>query len=89
MTQLALHLSTVKRDWVESAKPVILAYAETHGVFTSDDTRALLPEPEQPNWTGIAYAALSSAGRIERDGYQPSTRPEANGRVIARWKVKR
>lgn len=89
MADLKLDLSRVKRGWIDAAVPVVRTYALTHGSFTMDDVRPLLPEPEHGNWYGCLAARLKNEGVLERDGYQPSTRPETNGRVIARWRAKR
>lgn len=85
MTQLTLTLSDVKRAWITSAKPVVLTYAATHGSFTSDDVRPLLPEPDEVNWIGCLFAQLRNTGFLHRLRYQTSTRREANGRPIAVW----
>jgi len=37
----------------------------------------------------VLFAKLKAEKRIERVGYRPSQRPEANGRVVAVWRVRR
>lgn len=81
-----LELAGLRRDWVEDAVPVVLAYARGVDSFTTDDLHGLLPAPEHPNWFGVLTAKLANQGLIERIGARPSRRPEANGRLLSVWR---
>lgn len=78
-------LSLLDREWVHEAIPSVLAAIGT-GAFTSDDIRGLVTEPDQKNYFGVLFATLHKQGYIERIGFRPSSRPEANGRWIAVWR---
>lgn len=79
-------LSLLDREWISTYAPVVLA--TMRGQWTTDDLHAILPEPEQKNWLGALIATLRNQGLIEKVGYRPSKRPEANGRAICVWRVK-
>ena len=81
-----LELSELKRSWCDCASPIVEQYAATHGAFTMDDVRPLLPEPEHANWYGILLSIARRRGIIERVGYQASTRAERNGGVVCVWR---
>ena len=83
---MTLQLSLLKREWADSAEPVILEKMRGT-IFTTDDLHSLLPTPDHPNWFGILMASLKNKGLVERVGYQPSRRPESNGRAIAVWRI--
>jgi hypothetical protein len=79
-------LDLLKLDWCELCEPVVLA---GHFItFTSDDLHPILPTPQHCNWFGVLMARMKNKGLVERIGYQPSRRPEANGRPIAIWRKK-
>lgn len=79
-------LDLLQRDWCERAEPVILARMAGR-MFTADDLHPILDPPEHWNWFGILMAALKRRGLVGRIGYQPSKRPEANGRPVAVWRI--
>ena len=83
-----LELTDLRRDWVEDAVAVILraSTATLPDLFTADDLHGILQPPSNKNWFGIALAKLSNTGKVEKAGYQPSKRPEANGRIVAVWR---
>lgn len=80
-----LELAELKRDWVQESSASFAALT-LPAVWSADDLHGLLPEPQERNWFGVLMAALKNRGLIEKAGYKPSTRPEANGRVIALWR---
>ncbi len=80
-----LELADLKRDWVEESTTRFPALA-LPAVWSTDDLHGLLPRPQEQNWFGVLMAALRNRGLIVKAGYKPSTRPEANGRVIALWR---
>lgn len=85
-----LPLSTLKRAWLDSAAPVVLAYAATVESFTSDNLRGVVEtEPDCPAWWGCLMARLVNAGKVIEVGRQTSTRPSANGRKISAWTLRR
>jgi len=81
-------LDEIKREWIEdksSRVPLVMG----HGApFTSDDLHCLFGAAPHRNWWGVLMAQLKHAGLVERVGYRPSERKEANGRVVSVWKVK-
>jgi len=79
-------LDLLKRDWCETATPIVLRMMRGMQ-FTTDDVHGYVNPPEHPNWFGVLMARMKNKHLIERIGYQPSTRPEANGRPIAIWRV--
>jgi len=88
---MTTQLDLLKRDWCDLCEPVVLAkmrgpYAGDN-VFTSDDLHPLLPTPQHHNWFGVLMARMKNKGLVERVGYQPSKRHEANGRPIAVWRI--
>lgn len=80
-----LELAALKRDWIEDAKRSFKS-AVLPEVWTVDELRFWTRQPDHPNWWGCLAASLKNQGLIERVGYQPSTRPAANGRVVAVWR---
>jgi hypothetical protein len=88
MNSRPTQLNLLQRDWVNDSIPVVVDFARSVPQFTSDDLHGLLPEPTEKNWFGVMLAVLKNTGRIQRVGYQPSERPEANGRPIAVWRLK-
>lgn len=87
MTQLCLNLSELKREWIETASPIVLSTMRGRE-FTSDDLHEVLTEPAHVNWFGVLIARLANKGLVERTGYRPSQRREANGRIVSCWTVK-
>lgn len=83
MTQLSL----LDREWVAIHAPLVLTAMQGRE-FTSDCLHGLLPEPDQRNHYGALIARLANQGLVEKIGYRPSQRKEANGRVVAVWRVK-
>jgi hypothetical protein len=85
--QTLLPLSDLKREWLDQAERQFLGITRFKFMpFTTDDLHGVLTEPEHKNWLGVLVAKLKNKGLIQRIGYQPSQRPESNGRVIALWK---
>ena len=84
---MTTQLNLMQRDWIEGCVPFI-ARQFTGYTFTSDDLHGLLDAPAHSNWWGVLMAVCKNKGLVERVGYQPSRRPEANGRPIAIWKIK-
>ena len=92
-----LDLATLKRQWVEDAKEGFKSnegeafwLLRQLGEFTVDEfhhLHPLIPKPLNNNWYGVLFAGLSRMNLIHKVGYRPSTRPEANGRVVAVWRV--
>ena len=78
-------LSLLDRDWVSANLPLVLQGIRQLGqdAFTSDDLRRFVSEePSNVNLWGVLVAHLRALKAIRHVGYQTSTRPEANGRVI-------
>lgn len=84
--QMTTQLDFLQRDWCELCEPVVLGASFVS--FTSDDLHPILPTPQHHNWFGVLMARMKNKGLVERIGYQPSKRVEANGRPIAIWRVK-
>lgn len=84
---MTVQLELLDRDWIESRTALVLSQMAGR-VFTTDDLHQALGEPPQRNWWGVMLARLKGLGLVERVGYQPSSRPESNGRVVAVWKLK-
>jgi len=82
-----LELPTVKRQWIEDGMEALPHLTQgLPDLWSTDDLHPIMPRPEHPNWWGCLLSAAKNAGLIERAGYQPSQRPEANGRVVAVWR---
>ena len=79
-----LQLDLLERDYVSRNIPVVLS-AMRDREFTADDIRGVVEPPSHPNWTGVLFAQLRK--HLEKVGYRPSHRKEANGRVVAVWRV--
>lgn len=80
-------LDLLQRDWCDNAEPIVAERMRGHQ-FTSDELHEIFIAPENGNWWGVLMARMKNKGMVERIGYQPSRRPEANGRPIAIWKIK-
>ena len=83
---MTTQLDLLQRDWCDRSESVVLAQMAGR-MFTTDDLHPVLDAPEHQNWWGVLLARLKNKGRVERAGYQPSRRPEANGRPVAVWRV--
>ncbi len=88
MTQLALPLSDLRREWIDTAGKIIISSPLAQ--FTADDLRSLVGDPPQPNWLGALMARLVNEGLAEEIGRVKSNRREANGRKVGlyRWRTK-
>ena len=84
---MTCQLSLFKNQWLSNAETVVCSIMQGRE-FSTDDLHGKLPEPECPNWFGIAMAKLKNKGLVERTGYKPSERPLANGRPIAIWRLR-
>jgi len=81
-----LELAILKRNWCEAALP-LFQLIPSGTEFTSDDLHRHIPTtPEHPNWWGVLLAKCRALRLATPIGYTPSSRPEANGRVIRLWK---
>lgn len=78
-------LNLLDRDWCNVNAPVVLS-AMRGREFTADEIHPLVSEPDNKNLYGILFAVIKK--HLEKVGYRPSSRPEANGRVVAVWRVK-
>lgn len=83
---MTTQLSLLDRDWVSQNIPVLIQSLAGRE-FTTDDAHRVFSEPENRNLVGVMFAKLRCQGRIKRIGYRASARPEANGRVVAVWRV--
>ena len=83
---MTTQLSLLDRDWVSLNIPVLLQSMSGMD-FTTDDAHRVFSEPDNRNLVGVMFAKLRCEGRIKRIGYRPSARSEANGRVVAVWRV--
>ncbi|WP_062070276.1 hypothetical protein [Arthrobacter sp. EpRS71] len=61
-----------KDEWHEDAVATIVGLANAHEVFSADDLRREMREPDEPSWPGRAIIAAKKAGHIEPVGYQTS-----------------
>ena len=85
-----LELATLKRDWIEAVLPEVRGIIASLDEFTSDDLHERSgTKPEHVNWWGVLLAKLKNEGWIERINARPSRRPEANGRLVSVWRLKR
>ena len=82
----ARQLSLLDRDWATIHAPEVVSCMRGR-TFTADDLHAILPEPQERNWYGVLLARMKCLGMVERVGYTPSLRPQANGRVVGLWRV--
>ena len=87
MSAHQLELEGLKRDWLDEVAPRVAVLAPGLGEFTADDLHGKLPPPQEFNWWGVLLAKLKNVGAIVRVGYKPSTRPQANGRVVSVWRA--
>lgn len=83
-----VQLDLLERDWIYDSSVLALEAMTGKEYFTSDDLHECIPAPSNLNWWGALIASMRSKGMIHRVGYGPSKRPEANGRVVALWRVK-
>ncbi len=84
---MTTQLSLLDRPWVREQAQVVLA-AMAGKEWTADDIHSVVTlQPEEKNLYGILFSVLRCSGKIERVGYRPSKRPEANGRVVSVWRV--
>lgn len=73
-------------EFQAAAREAIERLAATGRPFTSDSLRGLVDvEPHHVNAWGAAVAAAVNEGRIVNVGYRKSSRPAANGRVVAQY----
>ena len=87
---MTTQLDLLKRDWCERAEIAVMQHCRAvNPIITTDAIRdyGLVDEPEHPNWWGVLLARMKNKRLIERIGYQPSRRKEANGRPIALWRA--
>lgn len=82
---MTTQLDLLKRDWCERSLPYIASQSSGY-TFNSDDLHGVLDTPAHGNWWGVLLAVCKNKRLIERIGYQPSKRPEANGRPVAIWR---
>ena len=85
---MTTQLNLLQRDWCEQMEEHVKIIFGRWNTFTSDDLHKSIEEPHHHNWYGVLMARMKNKGLVERVGYQPSKRPEANGRPIAIWKIK-
>ncbi len=88
----AAAISTDPRaDWLADAAEAIAALAhraaQTNTAFTADDLRAMIGEPDHPNWIGAAFSTARSTGQIKAAGYTTSRARSRHGGVIRRWRA--
>jgi hypothetical protein len=73
-------------DWIEQSVPIVLAWFKPGMELTADDLHGVVDEPMHPNqWGGLIHALKP---HLELVGYCRSTRPDRNGGLIRRWRVK-
>lgn len=83
---MTTQLDLLDNAWCERMLPFVLQKMAGRE-FTFDDVHTILPEPpEHDNLFGVLAAMLRR--RAEKIGYRASKRPEANGRVIAVWRIR-
>lgn len=82
-----IQLSLLDRDWVNEFAPVILEAMRGRESFSSDDVHAVIVEPENRNYIGVAIAKLANEGKIRRIGSVKSKRSEANSRWVGQYVV--
>ena len=84
---MTTQLDLLQRDWCDNAEPLLIANMRGAS-FTSDDLHEQFIAPQHGNWWGVLMARMKNKGLVEKVGYRPSKRPEANGRPIAVWRIK-
>lgn len=85
---MTTQLSLLDRPWVREQAQVVLTALQGKE-FTADEVHGVVTsQPDNVNLYGALMARLRCTGKIEKVGYQPSKRPEANRRVVAVWRVK-
>ena len=77
-------LDLLERDYVTRNSPLVLAAMRGRD-FTADDIHGVVEPPANQNWYGVLFAAIRR--QLVKVGYRPSARKEANGRVVAVWRV--
>ena len=72
--------------WEKKARHWVKIFARLGIGFTSDDIREVCPPPATPNAWGALFKACADEGWITDIGTTRSTRPDAHGRKVTRWR---
>ena len=84
---LQLELTTIRRQWIDEAIPVVLDYGRTVPEFGSDDLHNILPVPQHPNYFGVLFSQLKARNLITEAGFRMSKNRAANGRKLQTWRL--
>jgi len=84
LISMKTQLDLLERDYVTRNSPLVLAAMRGRD-FTADDIHGVVEPPSNQNWYGVLFAAIRR--QLVKVGYRPSERKEANGRVVAVWRV--
>lgn len=79
-----IQLDLLERDYVTRNLPILLS-AMKGREFTADDIHGVVNPPQNVNWYGVLMSQARK--HLTKVGYRPSTRKEANGRVVAVWRA--
>lgn len=76
-----------KSVWLADAGDAIERLARSGRNFTADDVRALIGEPENGNWWGIAFAKARNTGVIQPVAFGVSRSKSRNGGSLKVWRA--
>lgn len=79
-------LASLWDPWPREADRAIEELARRRVMFTAEDLRAMVGDPDRPGLIGARILAAARAGIIERAGYVQASRPERRGGVVALWR---
>lgn len=79
-------------EWSERARETALRLAEKQATITSEDVTDVvglprLPRANRNNAVGAVFVGLKD--RLYRVGFVPARNPQAHGRLIAKWAMRR
>lgn len=82
-----LALEQDREAWLEKTVDMIRRLAAVNTTITADDLHGLVPEPDHPNWWGLAFR-LAAAQKIitnQPPAFRTSTRAARAGGIIRIW----
>lgn len=81
---MTTQLDLLERDYIDRNLPLLLSTMKGRE-FCADDLHGVVEPPSNPNWFGVLMAQARK--HLVKVGYRTSKRKEANGRVVAVWRV--
>jgi hypothetical protein len=83
-----IEMSLESESWAVDSAATILTSWPIGKEFTADDLHGLLSSPPHHNAYGTLLHHMARKKLIEQVGYDRSVRPERNGGLIRRWRVR-